>query len=53
MIKHKELNHNSENTLEKKEAILTKVAKYQQLKCKSKANLFSPYFRKKLYFQII
>ena len=29
MSKQKELNHNSENILEKKEAILTKVAKYQ------------------------
>jgi hypothetical protein len=53
MSKQKELNHNSENILEKKEAILTKDVINQKLISKSKANLFSSQFRQKIYFQII
>jgi len=53
MKERNELNHKSENTLEKKEAILTEDVKYLLLISKSKTNLFSSYFRQKIYFKII
>ena len=53
MKRQNELNHKSENTLEKKEAILTEDVKYLLLISKSKTNLFSSYFRQKIYFKII
>ena len=53
MKEQNELNHKSENNLEKKEAILTKDIKYCLLISKYKINLFSFYYRRKIYFQII
>ena len=52
MKERNELNHKSENTLEKKEAILTEDVKYLLLISKSKTNLFSSFFRQKIYFKI-